>query len=176
MLLVPSRAATKDCTLSFSCSANALNPSSDFANANVSFPVVGLIFIGGVTPRPSSSAANLGLDINSSFATPASSNNVSLRKRVSVRCSCSPARSRRSVGSIYILNVRSISSNSCWGKLGSISLNISYVRSTSFIAYSANRDNSSVVKSSMCLPIVFCISVPLTPTPYLSATFFSDTL
>ena len=77
---VPRRAATKACTLSSVWSANALKSSSLFANANVSLPVVRLVFIGGLTPNPFNNSANLGLDMRSFLSSiPASANSFSLR-------------------------------------------------------------------------------------------------
>ena len=123
VLLFPSLAAIKDCTSRFSWSANALKSSSDLANAKVSLPVVRLIFLGGSTPRPSSSLANLGLLIRSFLSTPETSSNSSLRSRVSMRCCSSKPRSKSKVGSINIRRVKSISFTSSRGKSDAIVLN-----------------------------------------------------
>ncbi len=133
VLLLPRRAATRSCTPSFSCSCKALSPSSDFAKANVSLPVVGLIFMGGFTPSPSSSSANLGFDIRSAFSTLALRSKLSLRERVSMRCCSSRFRSRSKIGSINIRSVRSISLSSFFGNPLTMIEKSLYVRSTSLI-------------------------------------------
>ena len=114
--LVPRRAATSACTRSSSCSASALKSSSDFANAHVSFPVAGLVFVGGLTPNFLSTSANFGLLISSSLVIPASINNVSFLSFTSSRCCSSKPRSSSSLGWINIRRVRSISLSSFFGK------------------------------------------------------------
>ena len=171
VLLVPKRAETNDCTLSSSCSSNALNASSDLAKANVSLPVVGLIFLGGSTPRLIRSSANLLLDIKSFLSVMfASRSSLSLRSRTSSRCCSNKNKSRSSVGSINIRNVRSISCNSCCGNWFptiplNINLKISYVRSTSLREYSAYFAISSSLKSVSRLANARVTSSPLAPTP-----------
>ena len=128
---VPSLAATKDCTRSSSCSCKALNASSDLANAKVSLPVVRLIFIGGSTPKPFSTLANLGLDIRSSLLTCASSSRLSLRSLISARCNSRRPSFKSSIGSTNMRNVRSISFISLRGNAGIIRMNNSCVMSTS---------------------------------------------
>ncbi len=128
---VPNRAATSACTRSSSCSCNALNASSDLANANVSLPVVRLIFFGGVTPNPSSTTANLGLDISSSFSMFASASSLSLRSLISARCNSRRPASKSTIGSTNMRNVRSISFNSLRGKSFIMRMNSSCVMSTS---------------------------------------------
>ena len=134
VLLLPKRAATRACTLSSSCSSSSLNSSSFLAKAKVSFSVARLIFMGGTTPRPVSSSANLRLDISSFLSViPASISSLSLRSLTSSRCDSSSPISRSSVGSVNIRSVASIRRSSCLGNLRAMMANSLCVNSTSLI-------------------------------------------
>ena len=131
VLLVPKRVDTSDCTRGSAWSSKALNPSSDLAKAKVCLPVVRLVFMGGMTPTPLSSSANLGLLISSFFVTPEAVMRSSLACLVISRCFSSIGRSRSSIGSVNIRRVRSIIRSSCFGKSLPIMENNLYVSSTS---------------------------------------------
>ena len=131
--LVPSLAATRACTSGFSCSASALNSSSFLAKASVSLPVVGLIFVGGVTPRLVSVSANWGLLISVALSTVTLDISSSFFFLTFVRCSSSTGLSSTSTGSEYILIVRSISRISMCGNPSVKHFDKLYVRSTSLM-------------------------------------------
>ena len=132
--LVPSRAATSDCTLSSSCSSSALNASSFLAKAYVSLPVVGLILVGGVTPSMLSMSANFGFDMRSPLSSmPASTSSCSLRSRTATRCASSWSLSNSSVGLVNMRSVKSINFSSLIGNLALIFVNRSNVRFTSLM-------------------------------------------
>ena len=111
----PIRAATTACTLSSGCSSRAFMPGSVLANANAALPVVGLTFIGGLTPNDSRIPANLGLDIRSSLLALDADSKSSLRFCTSARCSTSLSLLSRSTGSVYIRRITSMSCSSCMG-------------------------------------------------------------
>ena len=111
----PSRVATSACTRGSSCSSKAINSSSLLAKANVSLPVVGLIFTGGVTPAMFSIKANFGLDIRSLRSLPNLSSKSAFCCTTVVRCCSRCARSSSRIGSVNIRRVRSISFSSSVG-------------------------------------------------------------
>ena len=112
VLFAPSRAATSACTSSFGCSARALKPSSLLANANATLPVVGLILVGGRTPKAASFSANFWLLINVSRSDIAFSISASLRCLTSPKCCSSRGKFNCNTGSVNIFKVRSINLSS----------------------------------------------------------------
>ena len=114
--LTPNLDDTSSRTLGSSCSSNAWNCSSVLAKANVSLPVVRLIFIGGVTPTALSNSANWGLLINSFLVTPEDVIKSSFSCLVSLRCCFSRGKSNSSTGSTNMRRVQSIKRSSCLGK------------------------------------------------------------
>ena len=133
VLLLPSLAATSVCTLSSSCVSSSFNPSSVFAKANASLPVLTLILVGGTTPNPLSSSANLSLLIKSFLVTPAFMRSVSLRIFTFSKCSSSSPRSNSKTASINIRRVASMTRSSLVGKCLTSFLNILWVSSTSLM-------------------------------------------
>ena len=116
VLFNPRRAATTACTLKSSCSNSFLKPSSDFANAKVSLPVLKLVFIGAITPKVANKSANLGLLIRLFRSVSASSSSLSFMSLISSKWLSSNPRSKSNIGSINIRKVKSMIFNSFLGK------------------------------------------------------------
>ena len=120
----PSLAATTACTLGSWCSSSALNASSVLEKANVSLPVVGLIFIGGSTLNSLSVAASLWLDMSWSLSTiVTASNNDFFPFCMPIKWLRSKSAFKYSVGSENMRIVRSIRRNSDFGNSADRCLN-----------------------------------------------------
>ena len=119
VVFTPRRAATSACTSESSCSSKSVKSLSLLANAHVSLPVVLLILVGGITPRSSSFAANLSLDMIVSRSVVARANNSSLRVTSASYSARILAVSPTSIGSVNMRTVMSMSFISSGGVKGS---------------------------------------------------------